>query len=482
VVNTTCRLALSCLAVAVVLGNAQGHCAARPEVDPAAPAVPISVSVRALDAPPRVQATLRHETGSESGATSDAAAADSQLEAEEKEADPEDLQKEALDLCQSAAELLRSDDREPAINAVDRAYQAMLSLPDDGTGASLRVKDDIRQVIAKLLREAYGKSTVPPPPSWDLGIPMVDNEHVRREIQSFTTVEREMFIDAYRRSGRYRPMIVARLEAARLPSQLSWLPIVESWFKVRAFSRAGAMGLWQFIASTGLRYGMRRDAWTDERMAPEKSTDAAIAYLADLHALFGDWPKALAAYNCGEGRVLRAQGRRGDQYLDFWDLYEQLPRETRRYFPRLIATLLIIQHPGRYGMKLPEPPAPREEPATVRVARSVSLEALDQALGLSRGTLGELNPELRFASTPGRDYELRIPAERVDAAAATIAQLPDATMSRRAYVTHRVRRGETLRTIARQYSTTATAIRGANGLRHSQPLRVGQRLRIAVRG
>ena len=107
---------------------------------------------------------------------------------------------------------------------------------------------------------------------------------------------------------------------------------MESWFKARAFSRAGAMGLWQFIASTGLRYGMTRDAWVDERMDPEKSTDSAIAFLAQLHGLFGDWPKALAAYNCGEARVLRLQGRSHDQYVDFGDLYEQLLRRRAATF------------------------------------------------------------------------------------------------------------------------------------------------------
>jgi membrane-bound lytic murein transglycosylase D len=402
--------------------------------------------------------------------------------AEEESAEPERIQKEALDLCQSASELLQQGERERAIRAVDQAYERMLSLPENGDDTFLQAKADIRQLIAVLLREAYEKELTPTTPSWDLAVPIVDNEHVRREIKSFTTVERDLFLEAYRRSGRYRPMILAKLEAAQLPSQLSWLPLVESWFKVRAFSRAGAMGPWQFIASTGLRYGMTRDGWIDERMDPEKSTDAAIAYLAQLHGLFGDWPKALAAYNCGEARVLRTQGRSRDQYLDFWDLYEQLPQETRRYVPRFVAALLIIQNPEQYGMTLPEPLSPPENVATVKAGRSVSLSGLEQALGLSKDTLGDLNPELRYGATPGRDYDLRIPAEHVEAAPAKIAQLPEWKPPRPAYITHRVRSGQTLGYIARHYGTTVRAILRLNGLRSAHRLRVGQRLRIPVAG
>ena len=323
----------------------------------------------------------------------------------------------------------------------------------------------------------------PPSPSWDLGVPIVDNEHVRREIKSFTTVERDLFLEAYRRSGRYRPMILAKLEAAHLPSQLGWLPMVESWFKVRAFSRAGAMGLWQFIASTGLRYGMTRDGWIDERMDPEKSTDAAIAYLTDLHGLFGDWPKALAAYNCGEARVLRLQGRSRDQYQDFWDLYEQLPLETRRYVPRFVAALQIIQNPAQYGMTLPEPLAPPENVATVTASRSVSLSGLEQALGLAKDTLGDLNPELRSGGTPGRAYDLRIPAEHAADGAGQDRPAPgvEATSSR-VHHASRAQRPDPRIASPGSYGTTVGAIQRLNGLRSTRLLRVGQRLRIPVAG
>jgi len=450
--------------------------AARP-TPAVAPAAPATVAVLPSEAPagpppaPLLEARASSETP-EAASEADASEAES--------ADPDQVQKEALDLCQSATELLRRGEREKAIRAVDQAYERMLLLPENGDDTYLQAKDDIRRLIAALLREAYEKQLTPPSPSWDLAVPIVDNEHVRREIKSFTTVERELFLEAYRRSGVYRPIILAKLQAAQLPSQLSWLPIVESWFKVRAYSPAGAVGMWQFIASTGLRFGMTRNGWVDERMDPEKSTDAAIAYLTYLHGFFGDWPKALAAYNCGEARVLRLQGRSRDQYQDFWDLYEQLPLETRRYVPRFIAALQIIQNPAQYGMTLPAPLAPPEKVATVTTSRSVSLSSLEQALGLAKDALVELNPALRSGATPASAYELRVPADQAAAAPASVAQLPEWKAPRPIYITHRVRSGQTLGSIAKQYGTTVAAIQRLNGLRSTRLLRVGQRLKIPL--
>jgi membrane-bound lytic murein transglycosylase D len=404
---------------------------------------------------------------------------------EEPATEPDRIQKEALEACQSAEDLLERGEVEAALASVDRAYELMLELPANGDDTYLQAKEDIRILAADLIGRAY--RTVRRPgahasTSWDLALAIEDNPHVQREIQSFTTGEREQFLEAYRRSGLYRPMILERLEKAGLPSQLSWLPLVESWFKVRALSRASALGMWQFISSTGLRYGLTRDNWVDERLEPEKSTDAAIAYLTDLHGLFGDWPKALAGYNCGEARVLRLSRPQDGEYMDFWDLYELLPGETRRYVPRLLAALQIIENPAKYGMVLPEPGAPPSGVAVLRVERSVRLDRLDASLGLEAGTLAALNPELRRQATPRGEYELRVPAGREDALAAQVATLPEWTPPAPQYTTHRVRSGETLSQIATRYGTSVSALMRANGLRSANRLRVGQRLRIPVRG
>ncbi len=404
---------------------------------------------------------------------------------EEPASEAERLQREALEACQSAEEALAQGQVEAAIAAVDRAYALMLALPA-GDDTSLQAKEDIRVLAADLIARAYRAARRAPPgraAAWDLALPVAENRHVQREIQSFTTVERAAFLEGYQRSFLYRPMILEKLERAGLPSQLSWLPLVESSFKVRALSRASALGMWQFIASTGVRYGLSRDAWVDERLDPEKATDAAIAYLTDLHGLFGDWPKALAAYNCGEARVLRLSRAGEGEYVDFWDLYEGLPGETRRYVPRLLAALLILEDPARYGMELPAPGASPPRTSVVRVERSVRLESLDRALSLDPGTLAAHNPELRRQATPRRPYDLRVPAEREEAIAAALATAPEWTPPPAPrYASHRVRSGETLSTIARRYGASVSALMRANGLASPHRLRVGQRLRVPSRG
>ena len=197
-------------------------------------------------------------------------------------------------------------------------------------------------------------------------------------------------------------MILEKLEEAGLPEQISWLPLVESGFKVKAYSRARALGLWQFIASTGYRYGLERSWWIDERMDPEKATDGAIGYLTDLHNLFGDWLNALAGYNCGERAVLRQLNNSKVSYFDqFWDIYQRLPRETRRYVPRFLATLAILEDPGAYGFELPALPSAVAYDK-VDIERPAELKALDKPLGLEAGYPGGSQPRAAALGDPRR--------------------------------------------------------------------------------
>ena len=161
--------------------------------------------------------------------------------------------------------------------------------------------------------------------------------------------------------------------------------MIESWINTRAYSRAQALGLWQFIASTGNRFGLKRNLHIDERMDPIKSTRAAIKYLTELHSHFGDWTTALAAYNCGEYRFKRVIRSQRTNYLDnFWDLFEMLPRETARFVPRFIATLLIINNPEKYGFDFSTPDPPLEY-EIISVNKPVRLSSPFQGSGIRDG-------------------------------------------------------------------------------------------------
>jgi membrane-bound lytic murein transglycosylase D len=392
-------------------------------------------------------------------------------------AQPASFLHDSLDAYESATAFWGQGALDEAVAALDHAYGLMAAVDPGADPVAAQEKENLRQLISKRILEVYAsrQSAVGDP---DRSIPAILNDDVRAEISSFQGREREFFVEAYRRSGLYRPMIVRELERAGLPEQLSWLPLVESGFKERALSRARAVGLWQFIASTGYRYGLDRSDWIDERMDPEKSTQAALQYLSALHGLFGDWLTALAAYNCGERAVLREIQHQSLGYFDqFWDLYARLPRETRRYVPRFLATLAILEDPKAYGFELPEPLAPLAY-ETVEVARSAKLESLERSLSLPPETLARLNPELRRNGTPKSPYALKVPPGTGGALIASLAAVPEWTPPAETASVHRVRAGETLSEIADRYRTSVAAIVKLNRLRSANRLSVGQRLQI----
>jgi len=393
----------------------------------------------------------------------------------------EETLEEALEAYESAQEFWREGSFDDALAALDRAYELMLSVPANGDPLIAQQRDNLRHLVSRRVIEIYAsRQTVVG--ELDRAIPLVSNAHVEREIRQFQGAEREFFIESYRRSGRYRPQIIEALREAGMPEQLSWLPLIESGFKVRAYSRARALGLWQFIPSTGYRFGLRRDWWIDERMDPEKSTRAAIAYLTELHGLFGDWQTAIAGYNCGEHAVLRHINSQRINYFDqFWDLYQLLPHETARYVPRFLATLLIIDNPAQYGFELPEPDSPLLFDV-VQVDRPVQLAALDSGLELAKGTFKDLNPELRQGATPEASYELNVPSGSGATVLATADALPKWKPPSQQIFVHRVRRGETLSHIARRYRTSVTALRRINNLRNPNRLYPGQRIKVPQRG
>ena len=402
--------------------------------------------------------------------------------------DPVSMQKiqtnldEALELCEVSQVYWQKGELENAVEALDRAYALILNVNTSNRPKLIQQKEDLRFMISKRILEIYASRNIVVNGNHN-AIPIAINRYVQAEIDLFTKGrERQFFIESYQRSGRYRDQIVSALKAAGLPEELSWLPLIESGYKVNALSRARALGLWQFIPSTGYKFGLQRNKFIDERMDPEKSTNAAIEYLKELHRIFGDWSTVLAAYNCGEGRVLRVIRSQNVNYLDnFWDLYERLPRETARYVPRFLATLHILNNPESYGLDMVsvDPPMQYE---TVAVNKQVHLRNVAKSIGVDEKLLRGLNPELRYRILPGDNYRLRIPPGNSDLLLAEIDQIPVSHPPQRAYVYHRVRNGQTLSIIARKYRTSVRSIMRANNLRRSNYIVAGKRLKIPQRG
>ena len=394
----------------------------------------------------------------------------------------ETLLDEALAYCQVAQELWQKGELENALAALDNAYDLILQVETSDDPSLMQQKEDLRFLISKRILEIYASRNVAINGHHN-AIPLILNRHVQAELDRFTKGgEKRSFLEAYKRSGRYRPHILQALREAGLPEELSWVPLIESGFKVRALSRARALGLWQFIPSTGYKFGLKRDKYIDERLDPIKSTQAAIAYLKALHHIFGDWTTVLAAYNCGEGCVLHRIRSQNINYLDnFWDLYERLPRETARYVPRFLATLHIVNAPDTYGLTTveTEPPLTFE---TLQINRQMHLKDVAAKTGIALKTLWTLNPELRYSMLPQEPYALKVPLGKSQMLLAKLDEIPTASHPRHDYVWHRVRRGESMSTIARRYRTTVGRIMRANNLRRSHYIVAGKKLRIPHNG
>jgi len=387
----------------------------------------------------------------------------------------------ALALCRLAQTHWKRGELENAIDTLDRAYALVLAVDPGNDPKLMQEKEDLRFTISKRILEIYSSRNVVVNGKRN-EIPLTINPHVQDEIDSFTIGrERDFFVDSYRRSGRYRADIEAALKDAGLPAELVWLALIESGFKVTALSPARALGLWQFIPSTGYRYNLNRDRYIDERMDPEKSTRGAIEYLKELHGMFGDWTTVLAAYNCGEHRVLRTIQSQNINYLDnFWDLYERLPRETARYVPRFLATLHIVQNLEKYGFNEigVEPPLAYE---TATIPKQASLKGIALATGIDEDLLRELNAELRQAVLPEGGYELRVPVGESAAVLAKLDEIPTYQMRPGiAVIRHKVRKGETLQAIAKKYGTDPKSIMLANQLGRRTALAAGTTLRVPL--
>lgn len=387
--------------------------------------------------------------------------------------------------------------RQPGITAQPRfrelfrtlvtEYEAHFGIPADtlviSRGEIVDLQDELflalNDVDEPLLEDVQLPSIRPA----TTAVPMTVNRLVQRSIDYLVGTQEKHLLRWMSRSETYFGMIEKILAEEGVPDEVKYLAMIESGLNPKARSWAQAVGMWQFMAGTANDYGLHVNSWLDERMDPEKSTRAAARYLKNLHTMFGDWHLAMAAYNCGPGRVKQAIARhrsRSSEPVTFWSIYEYLPRETRNYVPMYIAASLIASNASEFRLQKVDPgTAYAYEIVDLKGAHT--LEDIARLAGTDAGTIRALNPELRRPSTPpgSTPYTLRIPYGSYERFAAAYRNAPDD--DRRTAVHHVVRYGDSLSEIAVRYGTTVRDVMAANGLDNAI-IHAGQRLVLPVEG
>jgi membrane-bound lytic murein transglycosylase D len=307
-------------------------------------------------------------------------------------------------------------------------------------------------------------------------LPLEMNDRVEAWVNYFQNVIPERFGLYLERKSRFEPMIRQKLAEHGMPQDLIYLSLIESGMNSNAYSRAAAVGLWQFIRGTGRMYDLEVSFWVDERRDPEMATEAALRYLSDLHEQFGSWYLAAAAYNGGPGRVSRGLAQTGGG--TFWDLADRrlLRAETRDYVPKIIAAAIIGHDPARYGFADLKPQSPVAY-EVVTVPDATSFDVLAEAAGTDEETIHDLNPQFpQRVTPPGRQVELKVPAGTAGMFEVAYAAVP--SDKRVTWTFHVVQRGQTLGGIGSSYGISVAALRAANGNIDPRRLQIGQQLVI----
>jgi membrane-bound lytic murein transglycosylase D len=307
-------------------------------------------------------------------------------------------------------------------------------------------------------------------------LPLTVNDPVLAYLNYFKTPRGSAIVETgLRRAGRYRSMVQQALRDEGVPQDLIYLAQAESAFQPQAVSKAGARGMWQFMSFAGRKYGLEKTWWVDERQDPEKATHAAARDLRDLYDQFGDWYLAMAAYNSGAGTVQHAIERTG--YADFWELYRRnvLPKETKNYVPIILALTLISKDPARYGIGFdPEPPVKAD---AVKPGQPIDLRLVAETVDTDLETLRSLNPQLLRLVTPSDpEFVMRLPEGTAERFFGEIAAIPPEKWV--SWRRHKVEEGETLSAIAKRYHITSAEVANANDLQVSAALEEGQKLII----
>ena len=308
-------------------------------------------------------------------------------------------------------------------------------------------------------------------------IDIPDEDIVQRYTDGMLAQRKDWLQAVLSRSSRYRTVIEAELAERGLPPELRFLPAVESGFQTYAVSPMGAVGLWQLMRNTASPYGLRMDQWMDERRDFMRATEASLRKLQDNYNQFGDWFLALAAYNCGAGRLAGVLRRNPD--ADFWTLRRKglLPRETAAFVPMFLAITRILSYPGRYGLEVSWDPSP--DWAQIPLGACVDLRLLSKRSGVPLEVLSSSNAELNFPLTPPGSYRyvLKVPQEYEQAVKDTLAS---ATVPLMEFNIHVVKPGDTLSGMARKYHVTVDMILQFNPRLAPRALQIGRKVMIPM--
>lgn len=366
------------------------------------------------------------------------------------------------------------------VSLYDSAISRVTVLRED---ASLDAVEEKLEAELEEIEECAEKEDVPPveiiADTLVYDIPLVYNRRVEKNLRYFQTTCRKPFERYMRRKGWYEKIILERLKKADMPQNLLYQSMIESGFNAHAYSRSHAVGLWQFIASTGKSHGLKINWWVDERRDPFKATDAAIVYMRNLHKMFNDWYLALAAYNAGENGIRRVRKRYGNP--DFWNLpRRRVKAETRNYVPKFIAATLICKNPENYGFDsiVPYPPL---EYDTVLISRCVSMDTLAACAGIPVDSMKFLNPAIRRFCTPHRtdSFAVNVPLERLDSFRVRWNSLSDSAFICWEY--HKIEKGETIENIAAMYGIPSGELQILNGI-YKGEIKAGMNLMVPARG
>lgn len=306
--------------------------------------------------------------------------------------------------------------------------------------------------------------------------PIILTPQVEMYLELIQTKQRRQFARWLEKSGRYLPMMQAELEKAGLPLDLAYLAMIESGYSQTAYSRAKAVGLWQFMKGTGKHCGLTINSYVDERRDALKSTKAAAAYLTELYNQFGDWHLAVAAYNAGPGKV--GYGLKKYKVDNFWDLADKkyLRLETKRYVPKLIATIMIARDPQKYGFTSLNYHPPMQYD-TIKVGPGLPLNAVAAIAETDIKEIKKLNLELKKGRIPSNvaEYSINVPYGKKQLAESNLPRLH--SMFTTGYKIHIVRKGESIKAICKRYNINSATLTKVNKLNNSS-LPNGKRLKI----